>query len=124
MKITSGREGDNPRRTKNTCTEASFAIMVATTKLFFLSFIFFIFNCLCLDAATVGSVVTLSTLVSPQSELRNLSRRASSTDEVDILPPTYYRHIAPSLNGEPVRVKVSVVILSMTVSSGSDQVSF
>lgn len=99
--------------------------MVAIKSLLLSSSLFFLY-CLCvvaLDFVVGEPLLTLSGLVSPQSQPRNLSRRASSTDEVDILPPTYYRHIAPSLNGEPVRVKVSVVILSMTVSSGSDQVT-
>lgn len=112
--------------------------MVAKVKLLLSSFIFLI-HCLLYAAETAEfghSVVAAEPAVTLQSRLalvtppqswpqhRNLSRRESTAaEEVDILPPHYYRNIAPVIRGEPVHVKVSVVILSMTVSSGSDQVT-
>lgn len=67
----------------------------------------------------------ISKRATSEFSLRNLSKKAvKSIAEVDILPENYYRDIAPiGPNGEPVHVKVSVVILSMKVTSGSDQVS-
>lgn len=110
--------------------------MVAKVKLLLSSFIFLI-HCLLYAAETAEfghSVVAAEPAVTLQSRLalvtppqswpqhRNLSRRESTAaEEVDILPPHYYRNIAPVIRGDPVHVKVSVVILSMTVSSGSDQ---
>src|SRR6218665_537002 len=49
--------------------------------------------------------------------------RASSSDNFEILPADYQRDLAPiQSDGAPVRVQVSVIILSMTFSSGSEQV--
>ena len=73
--------------------------------------------------------VTISSLSLPSSSSlsansHNLTtKKAVFVDEIDILPLKYYRDIAPVVNGEPVQVKVSVVILNMKISPGSDQVS-
>lgn len=48
---------------------------------------------------------------------------ADSSDSFEILPGNYQKDVAPILKpDEPVRVKVSVIILSMSFSSGSEQV--
>ena len=60
----------------------------------------------------------------PQNDKLKINKRSTiPQEEIDILPAHYYRDIAPVVEpGKPVIVNVSVVILSMKVSSGSDQV--
>lgn len=57
-----------------------------------------------------------------ESEPGKNETKKSHQDEIDILPPHYYREVAPRENGQPVVVQVSVVVLNLKLSSGSDQV--
>lgn len=50
--------------------------------------------------------------------------KKSKQDEVDILPEHYYRDVAPMVDGKPVKVTISIIVLNIKLSSGSTQVSF
>lgn len=41
---------------------------------------------------------------------------------LDILPPNYYRDVAPTQDGKAVMVTVSVVVLNMFIHPGATQV--
>lgn len=71
---------------------------------------------------TNQSIVQLSSITNVSTPFDHGTRVSRAIDEIDILPEPYYRDIAPVIDGKPVQVKVSVVILNMKVSSGSDQV--
>ncbi|KAI2807962.1 hypothetical protein BLOT_005903 [Blomia tropicalis] len=70
---------------------------------------------------TNQSIVQLSSITNVSTPFDHGTRVRRAIDEIDILPEPYYRDIAPVIDGKPVQVKVSVVILNMKVSSGSDQ---
>lgn len=58
-----------------------------------------------------------------KSAAPNMTIKKSKQDEVDILPPHYYRDVAPlAKDRKPVKVTVSLVILNIKLSQGSSQV--
>lgn len=60
-----------------------------------------------------------------KSAAPNMTIKKSKQDEVDILPPHYYRDVAPlTKDRKPVKVTVSLVILNVKLSQGSSQVNF
>ena len=83
---------------------------------------FVLFEVLCFQTYAQFNSIQSSvngTKISPSTG--NITKK-SQQDEVDILPPHYYRDVAPMINGRPVKVTVSVVILNIKLSSGSSQV--
>jgi len=49
--------------------------------------------------------------------------KKSRSEDVDILPEGYYRDVAPTVDGQPVKVGVTVTVLSIKLASDSSQVS-
>lgn len=44
-------------------------------------------------------------------------------NELDILPPNYYRDVAPTVNNQPVMVNISIIVLNMVINPGATQVN-
>lgn len=67
---------------------------------------------------------TQTTTIAPAVRAATLNvTKKSKQDEVDILPPHYYRDVAPmTKDRKPVKVTVSLVILNIKLSQGSSQV--
>lgn len=69
--------------------------------------------------------ITQAPVIKPfvKSTSPNMTIKKSKQDEVDILPPHYYRDVAPlAKDRKPVKVTVSLVILNIKLSQGSSQV--
>lgn len=66
---------------------------------------------------------TQTTTIAPAVRAATLNvTKKSKQDEVDILPPHYYRDVAPmTKDRKPVKVTVSLVILNIKLSQGSSQ---
>lgn len=74
------------------------------------------------NVTSTDSPMKLFPTITPPVNASAKTLRKSRQDEIDILPPHYYREVAPVEDGKPVIVEVSVVILSMKLCSDSSQV--
>lgn len=58
------------------------------------------------------------------ANIHSIHKRSPLENSLGILPDKYYSNVAPVQDGEPVLVKISVIILNLKIGSISTQVSF
>ncbi|OTF76131.1 hypothetical protein BLA29_004306 [Euroglyphus maynei] len=67
-----------------------------------------------------GSIINCTNLDYINDEHHSIHKRSIDND-FGILPDVYYQNVAPIRNGQPVQVKVSVIILNLKIGSISTQ---
>lgn len=73
-----------------------------------------------------GKIIVVSCLdhITVDNDEQHSIHKRSIDHDFGILPDVYYQNIAPMQNGQPVQVKVSVIILNLKIGSISTQVNF
>lgn len=61
--------------------------------------------------------------LSNHAQIHSISKRSPLVNSLGILPEKYYSNVAPVQDGEPVLVKISVIILNLKIGSISTQVN-
>lgn len=69
-----------------------------------------------------GSIINCTNLDYINDHEHHSIHKRSIDNDFGILPDVYYQNVAPIRNGQPVQVKVSVIILNLKIGSISTQV--